>query len=284
MNKIFINGNFVPANKAKITVFDRGFLYGDGVFESFRTYNKKPFLLDEHLKRLLAGAKALGIRSPYNINKLKSFILTAIRLNNFKETYLKVIITRGDALGHGLSFSNTTGKPNVIIIAEELKEPRKELFTNGLKAIISSFKRTDSPTNQLKTLCYIDNALALAEAKKAGAKEAFFLDEKGHLLEGTVSNLFIVKLGSLYTPPATAPILRGITRDFVMALAKQSAIRVLERSFTPRELYNADECFVTMSGTGIIPITRIGNRKIGKGKCCPVTEKLIKLYQEKAKR
>lgn len=268
----------------KISVMDRGLLYGDGVFESLRTYRRRPFLLDEHLKRLLKEVKQLKIRLPYSLGKLKLMVLKTIAANKFKEYYIKMIVTRGEALGHGLDFSNSAGKPNVIVLAEELKEYPKSIFTQGWMAVISSVRRADVPTSRIKSLCYLDNAIAKTEARKAGADEAFMLDEKGHVAEGSVSNIFIVKLGTIYTPPAEAPILRGITRDLVIKLAKQSALRLVEKNINPKELYNCDECFITFSGAGIVPITRIWNRRIGKGVCGPLTQKLIMLYQAETQR
>lgn len=271
-------------NKAKVSVLDRGFLYGDGVFESLRTYERRPFLLEEHLKRLSADARQLKIHVPCSPAQLKAAVLKAIAAHKFKECYIKIILTRGKAKGHGLDFSNSTGKPNLIILVEEQKESPKTLFANGWKAIISTIRRTDVPTSRIKSLCYLDNAIAKAEARKAGADEAFMLDEKGHVVEGTVSNIFIVKLGTIFTPPLEEPILAGITRNLVLRLAKQSAFKAVEKIIDPKELYNCDECFITMSGVGIIPITKIWNRRIGNGKCGPITQKLILLYQAEAQR
>jgi branched-chain amino acid aminotransferase len=211
--------------------------------------------------------------------QLKLAVLKTIAANKFKECYIKIVITRGDARGHGLDFSNSTGKPNVIILVEELKEYPKDTFIKGWKAMISTVRRPEIPTSRIKSLCYLDNALAMAEARKAGAGEAFMLDEKGNVVEGTVSNIFIVKLGTIYTPPVEEPILAGITRNLVLKLAKQSAFRAAEKIIDTKGLYNCDECFITMSGAGIVPITQIWNRKIGSGRCGPTTQKLILLYQ-----
>lgn len=277
--KAYLNGKIIPLEEAKISILDRGLLYGDGVFESLRTYNRHPFLLEEHLKRLLAGAKQLKIKAPYSLSQLKLEVLKTIAANRFKECYVKIILTRGEAKGHGLDFSNSAGKPTVIVLAEELKEYPKSLFVNGWKAIISTVRRAEVPTSRIKSLCYLDNALAKEEARQAGADEAFMLDGKGHMVEGTISNLFIIKLGTIYTPPLDEPILCGITRNLVLKLAKQSAFKTAEKIIDPKELYNCDECFITLSGAGIIPITRIWNRRVGNGKCGPITQKLILLYQ-----
>jgi len=284
MQKIYLNGKIVSIENAKISVLDRGLLYGDGVFESLRTYYRRPFLLDEHLKRLLAGARFLKIRAPYSLTQLKLAVFKTIAANQFREYYIKIILTRGETRGHGLDPSNISGKPNLIILVEELKEYPKTLYAKGWKAIISSIRRTEIPTSRIKSLCYLDNILAKMEAKKQGADEAFMLDERGHVVEGTVSNIFIVKLDTIYTPPTEEPILSGITRNLVLKIAKRSAFKAVERAIDPKDLYNCDECFVTMSGAGIIPVTKIWNKKIGNGKCGPIAQKLILLYQAETQR
>lgn len=279
MSKVFFNGKIVPLAEAKLSVLDRGFLYGDGVFESLRTYNRRPFLLEEHIKRLLAGAKLLRIKPPCSPPQLKLAVQKTMASNPFREHYIKIIVTRGESRGHGLDFSNSTGRPTLIVLDEEMKEYPANTFTRGWKAIISSVRRAETPTSRIKSLCYLDNALAMAEARRSGAREAFMLDEKGRVAEGTVSNIFIVKHGEIHTPPAEEPLLCGITRNLVMKLARQSALKSSEKTLTSKDVFNCDECFITFSGAGIVPITGIWNRKIGNGKCGPVTEKLIHLYQ-----
>jgi branched-chain amino acid aminotransferase len=276
--KFYLNGKLVPADQAAIPVLDRGLLYGDGVFESLRTYRGKPFQLDEHIKRLLQGTRSLRIRQAPNAALLKLAVFKTILANKFKESHIKIIVTRGQAKKHGLDPTATVGKPNVIVLVEEQKAYPKSVFTKGWKAIISSIVRANVPTSQIKSLCYLDNVLAKMEAKKAGADEAFLLDTKGNVVEGTISNLFVIKHGALYTPPKDAPILLGLTRNLVIKLAKQSAFRVVEKNLTPKEIYTADECFVTFSGAGVVPITRIWNKKIGSGTCGCVTASLIRLY------
>ena len=278
--KAYVNGKIVPLKEAGISVLDRGLLYGDGVFESLRTYNRKPFQLDQHLKRLLRGAKALSIRSLPSFVQLKIAALRTIKANKFQESYIKIIITRGQARKHGLSPKNIIGKPTIIIIVEEQKPYPKKIFTSGWKTIISSIVRPDVPASRIKSLNYVNSVLAMIEAKKAGANEAIMLDEKGNIIEGTFSNIFIVKHGLIYTPAKEAPILAGLTRDLVIKLAKQSAFRLIEKTITPKELYTADECFITFSGAGVVPITRIWKKKIGSGRCGYVTASLIKLFRD----
>ncbi|MFH1347204.1 MAG: aminotransferase class IV [Candidatus Margulisiibacteriota bacterium] len=283
-SKIYLNGKIIPLEEAKIFISDRGLLYGDGVFESLRTYRGKPFQLEEHIKRLLRGAKLIRLRPLPSASQLKLAALKTVRANNFKEAYIKIILTRGAAKGHGLDIKKSLGKPTVIILVEEQKPYPKKLFVNGWKAIISSIARPDVPTSRIKSLNYINSVLAMIEAKKSGADEAIMLDERGNIAEGTISNIFIIKHGTLYTPSKDAPILAGLTRNLVIKLAKQSAFRLVEKTITPKELYTADECFATFSGAGVVPITRIWKKKIGSGKCGYITDALIRLYDAETKK
>jgi branched-chain amino acid aminotransferase len=282
--KVYLNGKIVPLQDAKLSVLDRGLSYGDGVFESLRTYRGKPFQLEGHIKRLLRGLKTLRIRPPLTGSQLKLAVLRTVAANKFKESYIKIMVSRGEARRHGLDRSNAGGKASTIILVEKLKPYPKTIFSKGWKAIISSIIRPDVPSSRIKSLCYLNNILAKMEAKKAGADEAFMLGERGNILEGTISNIFIVKHGAIYTPPKDAPILAGLTRNLVIKLAKQSAFRVIEKAISPKELYTADECFITFSGPGIVPITKIWKKKIGSGKCGPITASLIKLYDAETKK
>ena len=278
----YLNGKIIPLSQAKVSILDRGLAYGDGLFESLRTYQGKPFQLDEHIKRLLAGLKILQIQLPLSAAQLKAAVLKTVAANHFKEAYIKIIATRGNSIHHGLDPSNAAKEPTLIILVEDLKPYPKEIYIKGWKAVISTIQKKNTPTARIKSLCYVDNMLAKMEAKKAGADEAFMLDEKGNVLEGTVSNLFLVKYGTLYTPSLDSPILAGLTRNLVIKLARQSAFKVFEKPITPKELYCADECFATLSGPGIVPITRIWGKKIGAGICGSVTQSLIALYFKEA--
>lgn len=282
--KLFIDGKIVPQEKAVISVFDRGLFYGDGVFESLRTHSGKPFLLDEHLKRLIKGGETLKLRLPYSIKQLKQAVLKTIAANKFEESYIKIIITRGRSKGHGLDPRKVAGKATLIIIVEKQKAFPQKIFTSGWKVIISSIKKADVPSSKIKSLNYLDSILAKTEANKAGANEAILLDEKGNIAEGTISNIFIVKHGVIYTPSADSPILPGLTRKLAIKLARQSAFKVTEKMITPKELYTADECFITFSGAGVVPVTRVWNKKIGNGKCGPITASLISLYNAETKK
>jgi len=263
-----------------LSIQDRGFLYGDGVFESLRTYNGKPFLLDEHLKRLYKALKIIRIKPPLSTKQLKTKLLKELKDNKFKESYIKIIITRGEAKEHGLDPKKSGKKPTLIILVENLKEKKLKPW----KAIISSIIKPENPTSIIKSLCYLDNILAKMEATRSGANEAFLLDQNGYLAEGTISNIFIVKFDTIFTPSLNSPILAGVTRKLVIKLAKQSAFKVVEKDLNPKDLYTADECFVTFSSQGIVPIVKIWNKRIGKGKPGYVTEALIKHYDAETKK
>jgi len=283
-NKIYFNGKIVASEQATISILDRGFLYGDGLFESLRTQQQVPFQLDAHIKRLLRGLKLLKIRAPLSANQFKLAVKKTLAANKFKETYIKIIVTRGQASSHGLDPSNTASRPNVIIYVAEQKPYTQRLYQTGWKAIISSVVKNNNPSARLKSLCYLDNILAKLEAKKVGANEAFLLDNKGNLAEGTSSNIFIVKHGTLYTPTLESPILAGTTRALAIKLAKQAAIPIIKKTLSPRELYTADECFITLSGPGIVPITKIWHKRLSQGKCGSLTSSLLILYNAEIKK
>ncbi|NQU17544.1 MAG: aminotransferase class IV [Candidatus Saganbacteria bacterium] len=260
----YINGKITK--KTDISIFDRGFLYGDGAFESLRTYKGIPFLLDQHLKRLSETCIILKIPPPKDIFNI---INKLMRKNHLKEAYIKIIVTRGESKEHGLSPKKASGKPTLIIICKKIKD----LPINTLcKAIVYKKPRTSWIGSRLKTLNYLENILAKIAADKALANEALFQDEKGNILEGTVSNVFIVKNGVLITSPLSMPILPGVTRNYIIKLAKKLKIKVFEKNFKKKDLKTADESFITSSGPGIIPI----NKKAGL-----ITKKLMEEYGAK---
>jgi branched-chain amino acid aminotransferase len=263
----------MPRKKVKVDIFDRGFMYGDGVFESLRTYKGEPFMLDEHLKRLYKAAKILHIKAP----DLKGAVLKTLKVNNFREAYIKIMISRGIASSHGLDAKNVISKPTVLVIVDELKEYPAVTFSKGWAAIITKVKRGDTLADT-KTLNYANNVLAKIDANEYRANEAIMLTNEGFLAEGTVSNLFFIRNGKLYTPSLKAGILKGITRDIVIKLAKKLKIKVIEGSFKAEKLLSADECFITFSGAGIVPIVKVDGKKIGRGKPGVMTRRLADSY------
>ena len=276
----FFNGQIIPQTEARLPVSDRGFLYGDGVFESLRTYQRIPFLLAEHLHRLFFDAKAIKLTPPFTKKQVASAVEKVIERNKGGELYLKIIMTRGSTQKHGLAFANLAGKPNFIIMAEPLPATGEKLWRTAIPGLI----KAASPTSRLKSLCYLDNILALNEARLSGADEALLLNKNGLIIEGCVSNFFIVKNDLLMTPPLSEPILPGITRALVLKLAKRARLAVTEKAPTIREALNCDESFATLSGSGLIPIVKINNKVINESQTGEITGLLLKLYAQEIER
>ncbi|MBW9256455.1 MAG: branched-chain-amino-acid transaminase [Candidatus Thiodiazotropha sp. (ex. Lucinisca nassula)] len=262
----WINGKLVTRNEANVSVFDHGFLYGDGVFEGIRFFNKHPFMSHEHLVRLQKSAKAIALELPYD----NQAILNAIELviKNFTEDsgYLRLIVTRG--VGPlGLDPTGCT-KPSLFIMADQLAIVSERIRKAGVKLIIASTRRlpNDGLDSRIKSLNYLNQILARMEANQAGADEAVLLNQAGRVAEGTTENLFIVVEGRLLTPPVTEGALDGITRKLVIQLAQQNGVSVTESPLTSYDLYNADECFLTGTGAEMIPVRKIDGRRVN---VCP---------------
>jgi branched-chain amino acid aminotransferase len=268
---IYIDGEFYPENEAKISVFDHGLLYGDGVFEGIRVYNGRIFKLGEHIERLYESAKTVGIEVPLSKEEFKKAIIEVVRRNNLRDAYIRPIVTRGRGR-LGLDPRHCQ-KPTVIIIPQRLEEyPLTVAAKKAVRAIVSSIRRTPQfcLPPMVKSLNYQNNILAKLEAIRAGVDEAIMLDWMGYVCEGTGDNIFIVKNGVLITPPIYASILPGITRQTIIDIAKRLKMEVLERNITIHDLYNADEVFLTATGIEIVPVIEIDGRKIGSGEPGPV--------------
>ena len=260
---IYINGEFYPRSEAKISVYDHGFLYGDGVFEGIRAYDGIVFKLREHIDRLYDSAKAIMLEIPMSKKEMIDAVLETLRKNNLRDAYIRLVVTRG--VGDLGLDPRKCGKPNVIIIAEPiLTLYKKEAKLKGLSLIISSVRRdrVDATTHQIKSLNYLNSILAKIEAIAAGADDAIMLDERGFVAETSSTNIFLVKNGKIITPPPSTGALPGVTRNFVMELAKRLGYLVEERDVTPFELLTADEVFMTGTGAEIVPVTRIAGRII----------------------
>ncbi|MCG7985577.1 MAG: branched-chain-amino-acid transaminase [Candidatus Thiodiazotropha lotti] len=262
----WINGELVTQNEAKVSVFDHGFLYGDGVFEGIRFFNKHPFMLHEHLVRLRKSAKAIALEVPYD----NQAIINAIEqvINNFAEGsgYLRLLVTRG--VGPlGLDPTGCT-KPSLFIMADQLAIVSERIRTAGVELIIASTRRlpNDGLDSRIKSLNYLNQILARMEANQAGADEAVLLNQAGRVAEGTTENIFIVVEGKLLTPPTTEGALDGITRNLVIQLAQQNGISVAESPLTSYDLYTADECFLTGTGAELIAVWKIDGRSVN---ACP---------------
>jgi len=258
----WIDGAIVPASEAKVSIFDHGFLYGDGIFEGVRFYNNKTFRLPLHLKRLQRSATALQLDLPLTVERLEQAIAETIVVSPLQEGYLRIIITRGvGALGIN---PISCQKPSVIIIVDQLQMVTEEQRSKGIRAIIASTRRPtpDRLDPRIKSLNYLNSIMARMEANYAGVEEAIMLNDRGCVAEGTADNLFVVQEGRLLTPPTTEGALAGITRSAVLELANKAGIPAEESILTPYDLYTADECFLTGTGAKLIPVREIDGRKI----------------------
>jgi len=278
--KVYINGKLYPKDEAKISVFDHGLLYGDGVFEGIRCYNGNIFKLSEHIDRLYDSAKAISMEIQLTRDELKDAVINTLKANNLKDSYIRLIVTRG--VGKlGLN-PFLCAESQVIIITDFIQLYSKELYEKGLDAIIVPTIRnhSDALNPNVKSLNYLNNILAKIECINAGATEGIMLNKDGYVAEGTGDNIFIVKDNGIVTPPTTAGILIGITRNVVIELANEAGTTVKEEQLTRDDLYNADECFLTGTAAEIIPVVNIDGRKIASGKPGKVTLNLLRKYQE----
>jgi branched-chain amino acid aminotransferase len=276
--KIFIDGKFYSERDAKVSVFDHGLLYGDGIFEGIRAYNGRVFKLKEHIDRLFYSAKAILLEIPMSAKKISEAVIETCRANKIREGYIRLLVTRGvGTLGlNPKSCSN----PSVIIIAGKIQLYPQEYYERGLDIItVPTTRNLHSALNPaIKSLNYLNNILAKIEANNAGVEEAVMLNAEGFVAECTGDNLFIVKNGELLTPPLSAGALYGITRQTVIELARETGLKVSEPNLTRYDLFNADECFLTGTGAEIMPVIKIDGRNIGNGKPSRITKQLVEKY------
>jgi branched-chain amino acid aminotransferase len=276
--KIFIDGKYCAERDAKVSVFDHGLLYGDGVFEGIRAYNGRVFKLKEHIDRLYASAKAILLEIPLSQAEMMKATVETIRANKLRDCYVRLIVTRG--IGTlGLN-PRSCKKPCVIIIAGKIQVYPPELYARGMDIVtVPTVRNLHSAVNPaIKSLNYLNNILAKIEANNAGVEEAVMLNAEGFVSECTADNLFIIKNRVLFTPPNYAGALYGITRGTVMELAEQLGVKVSETNLTRYDLFNADECFLTGTGAEIMPVIKIDGRVIGSGQPGALTRKLTEEY------
>jgi branched-chain amino acid aminotransferase len=275
---IYIDGAFVPKEQARISVFDHGFLYGDGVFEGIRAYNGRIFRLQEHLDRLYDSAKTIDLAVPITKAEMTRMIVETMKKNNLKDGYIRPLVTRG--VGDLGLDPRKCPKASVIIIAVEWGAMYGDLYEKGLKAISVSVRRNpaDALPPNVKSLNYLNNILGKIEANYKGGDEAIFFDTNGYISEGSGDNIFIVKNGVIFTPP-TLNNLRGITRAVVLELAKSHGITLIEQNLGYYDMYSADEVFVTGTAAEVAPIVLIDGRIIGSGKPGPVTRQLMGAFK-----
>ena len=275
--KIYLNGKFVDEEDAKVSVFDHGLLYGDGVFEGIRAYDGVVFMLKEHIDRLYDSAKSLCIDIPLTKEEMIDVVLETLRVNNLRDAYIRLVVTRG--IGDLGLDPRKCGKPTIFCIAIPMPPLLGE---EGIRVITVSVRRlpVDVLNPAVKSLNYLNSVLAKIQANYAGVDEAFLLDDKGFVVEGTGDNIFIVKNGVLKTPPVYQSILKGITRDVVIKLAKEEGIEVVEEPLTLHDLYTADELFITGTAAEIVPVFEIDGRVINDKKVGEITKKLREKFKE----
>ena len=271
---IFMNDRLVPEEEGKVSVFDHGLLYGDGVFEGLRSYSGRVFRLDAHLDRLWDSARAIALEIPLAKDVVAQAVNDTLAANKLVDGYVRLVVTRG-AGSLGLD-PNRTKNPQVIVIADTISLYPREFYEKGLRIVTAATQRVHSAalSPRIKSLNYLNNIMAKLEGLQAGCVEALMLNHKGEVAECTGDNVFVIRSGSLLTPPPDAGILEGITRGAVMDLAHAAGIACHEATLTRYDLYTADECFLTGTAAEVIPVVEIDGRKVGSGTPGPITARL----------
>ncbi|MFZ5641218.1 MAG: branched-chain-amino-acid transaminase [Bacillota bacterium] len=279
---VYLNGDLVPAEMARISVFDHGFLYGDGLFETMRSYKGKVFKLGEHLDRLEKSARLLELNLPWEREELNSAIYAVLAENRLDNAYIRLTVTRGEG-PVGID-PTLCARPNLVIMAREMPPYNEQVYTKGVKIIIVSTRRNlpEACPPEIKSLNFLNNIFAKMELNKAGITEGIMLNYRGEVTEGTVSNVFIYKAGRLLTPARECGILPGITRDTVLDIASDTGISAAEAVLAAEDLLDAEEVFLTNSGSEITPVVQIGDTVIRNGRPGPVTRLVLNRYRKLA--
>ncbi len=280
--KIWLDGELVDESEAKISVFDHGLLYGDGVFEGIRFYNRRVFRLEEHIRRLFDSARAIVLKLPWTQEEVCRFVVETVAANGLDDGYIRLVVTRGSG-GLGLN-PYLCERPSMFIIASTISLYPKEHYENGL-SVITCATRRPAPAAlmpQVKSLNYLNNVMAKVEAIQSGALEAVMLNEQGYVAECTGDNLFLIREGVLHTPQVNDGALDGITRRVILELAVQLGVPYVERSLTRYDIFVADECFLTGTAAEVIPVVSLDRRQIGDGRPGPVTRRFIEAFRELA--
>ncbi|MCS7235143.1 MAG: branched-chain-amino-acid transaminase [Armatimonadota bacterium] len=281
---VYVDGRFVPKEEASVSVYDHGFLYGDGVFEGIRVYRGRVFKLDEHVRRLYESAKSILLDVPMPPEEMKRVIVDAVRRNGLQDAYVRPIVTRGRG-DLGID-PRKCSRPTVVVIVDQIQLYPERAYREGLRMVTATHRKIppDSLNPRIKSLNYLNQILARLEANLAGADEALMLNHDGYVCECTADNVFVVRGGEVWTPAAHLGILRGVTRDAVLEIARELGIPAFERTFTLHDVYTADEVFLTGTGAEIGPVVWVDGRVIGSGKPGPVTLRLLAAYRERAGR
>ena len=277
--KIWLDGKLLDKENAKISVYDHGLLYGDGVFEGIRIYNGKIFEADAHMDRLYKSAKAIRLTIPLVPAQFKAAIEQTFKANNFTDCYVRAVVTRGTGY-LGLN-PNKCPTPSVFIIADTIELYPREMYENGMAVITASVIRNhpNALSPRIKSLNYLNNILAKIEAVDAGVPEALMLNHEGNICECTADNVFIVRDGQVQTPGTADGILEGVTRKVMMDLCHRNNVPCIEKTLQRHDVYIADECFLTGTGAEVVPVTKIDGRVIADGKPGPITRKLIDAFR-----
>jgi branched-chain amino acid aminotransferase len=276
---VYCDGKFVDSAEAKISIFDHGFLYGDGVFEGIRAYNGKVFKLKAHIDRLYESANAILLKIEVSRREMMEIVVETVRKNNLSDAYIRLIISRG--VGDLGLDPGKCGKSEIFCIAGSIALYPQAMYDNGLEVITASTRRNnvDALNPRIKSLNYLNNILAKIEANRAGVLEALLLNQEGYVCEATGDNVFIVKNGVLKTPPIFVGVLKGVTRDSVLEVAAAAGIPASEELFTLHDVYSADECFLTGTAAELIPVTAVDSRVIGSGQPGPVFKQLLEKFR-----
>jgi branched-chain amino acid aminotransferase len=280
----YVDGRFVPKEEATVSVFDHGFLYGDGVFEGIRAYNGRVFRLEEHLDRLYDSARTIMLEIPLAREAMRDAILETIRRNNLRDAYIRPVVSRG--FGDLGIDPRKCRRPTVVIIVDTIQLYPKEAYANGLRMITATTRkiRPDMLNPRVKSLNYLNNILARIEANQAGVDEALMLSHEGYVCECSADNIFIIRGGEIWTPPAHLGILKGVTRGAVLELAAVLGIPAQERVFTLHDVYTADECFLTGTGAEVGPVVDVDGRLIRNGRPGALTLRLVDAFRDTVRR
>lgn len=277
---IYLDGEFVPPEKAVISVFDHGLLYGDGVFEGIRAYNGRVFRLDQHLDRLYCSARAINLTIPMSKEQMRDRVVETIRRNGLQDAYVRLVVTRGKG-DLGLDPVKCP-VPTVFIIAGGIQIYPPELYEKGLRVVTLATRRNivDALSPRIKSLNYLNNILGKLEANQANVEEGLMLTREGYVAEGTSDNVFIVGDGVVATPDLHLGVLAGITRGAVLEIAAAQSIPTEETTLTLFDVYNADECFLTGTAAELVPVVEVDGRRIGEGRPGPITKRLLHAFRE----
>jgi len=277
---VYVDGAYYPKSEAKISVFDHGLLYGDGVFEGIREYNGVVFKLKEHIDRLYRSAHVITLKIPLTKEEMTQAVVETLRRNKLKDSYIRLVVTRG--VGDLGLDPRKCPKPSVIIITDKIVLHKTGAKENGITTMFSWVRRNpvDATTQEIKSLNYLNSILAKIEANANGVEEAICLESNGYVAEGVGENIFIVKNGELFTPPDSTGALAGITAEVAEKLAAELGIKLTVTNLTPFMVFTADEAFFTGTAMEMVPIREVNKRQIGIGKPGPITKKLMAEFQK----